>query len=79
MALTPRERKAALLLSGKRYEDVGAAIGATKGAVSLVVNDRLRSDRIEAAIAQAIARPRDEVFPPRAGAMGTVRAAGAAT
>ena len=79
MALTPRERKAALLLSGKRYEDVAASIGASKGAISLVMNDRMRSERIEAAIAQAIARTRDEVFPPRAGAMGTVRAAGAAT
>lgn len=77
MPLTPRERKAALMLAGKRYRDLTDAADATEAAISLVINDRLRSERIEAAIAQAIARPRDEVFPPRAGTTGTVRAAGA--
>jgi hypothetical protein len=78
MALSPVERKAALLLAGVKYRDLAAKHGFSAAMISVVVNGRSRSDRVEAAIAQAIARPRDEVFPPRTGTTGRVVAAGAA-
>lgn len=79
MALTPRERKAALLLAGRTQYQLAEEAGVSTGLVSLVMNDRLRNAHVEAVIAKALARPREAVFPDRAtGAHGSLCAAGAA-
>lgn len=78
MALTPIERKAALLLAGRTQYQLAKEAGVSTGLVSLVMNDRLRNAQVEAVIAKALARPREAVFPDRTGASGSLCAAGAA-
>lgn len=63
MALSPRERKAALALKGIKQADIARDVGVAPTHVSDVVYGRRRSTRVEAAIAEALGRPAVEVFP----------------
>jgi Ner family transcriptional regulator len=65
MSMTVREIRAELILVGTNPARIAAKIGVTRQAVSLVLLGKLRSPKIERAIAQAIGRPADEVFTPR--------------
>jgi transcriptional regulator with XRE-family HTH domain len=79
MALSPIERKAALLLAGRTQQSVAREAGVSPGLVSRVLNNRHRHAGVESVIAKAIARPRDEVFAVGStGASRSLRAAGAA-
>lgn len=64
MALTYRERKAALVLEGVSISEIGRQLGVSQQHVSQVLSGRRRSPRVEDAIATAIGKPIEEVFPP---------------
>lgn len=63
MALSPRERKAELVLKGIKQADIARRLGVAPTHVSDVVYGRRRSVRVEKAIAEALGRPAPEVFP----------------
>jgi transcriptional regulator with XRE-family HTH domain len=65
MPMTARQRKAALVEHGKRQADIARATGFSEGYVSDVLKGNRRSPMIETAVAEAIQRPLEEVFPPR--------------
>ena len=64
MALSPRERKAALALRGVTQAEIARRLRVTPTHVSDVMYGRRRSVRVEKAIAEALQRPALEVFPP---------------
>lgn len=68
MALSPRERKAALVLKGIKQADIARRLGVAPTHVSDVVYGRRRSVRVETAIAEALGQPAPEVFPTPANA-----------
>lgn len=63
--LTPLHlrRKIGLLRSGKTAADIAREVGVSRAAVSAVVTGRMRSQRIEQAIAQALGEPVGSLFP----------------
>ena len=63
--LSPRERKAELVRRGIKLVTIAKREGVAPSSVSLVLTDVRRSEKIEKAIARAIGKPVDEVFPPR--------------
>lgn len=63
MAMTPIDRKVELLRKGKSMSDIARALEVTPGHVSQVVAGERRSPRVEAAVAAAIGRPVQAVFP----------------
>lgn len=65
MSLSARHRKAALILQGVRQADIARKLGVAQTHVADVLHGRRRSARVECAIAEAIGRPAEEVFPQR--------------
>lgn len=65
MPMTGLDRKAELIRNSKRQSDIARALGVSSTAVSDVVSGRSRSARIEQAVAEAIGRPVEDVFPQR--------------
>ena len=78
MPMTRWDRKAELARRGVRQSDIARALDVSDTAVSDVVIGRSRSARIEQAIAAALGRAVEEVFPPRGAASSAVAAAPAA-
>ncbi len=70
MSMTPRERKAALVLKGRTMAEIARALKVEQGHVSQVVGGKRRSPKVEQAVAVAIGRPVSEVFPPVASLEG---------
>lgn len=64
MPLTPRERKAALVLKGVTYAAIARELEITGTQVGSVVAGIRRSSRVEQAVADAIGKPVRAVFPP---------------
>lgn len=64
MPMTPRERKAALVLRGIVMSDIARALDVAAAHVSLVVSGDRRSPRVEQAVADAIGLPIEDLFPP---------------
>lgn len=65
MNMTARQRKAALVEHGRSQADIARKTGFSEAYVSDVLKGYRRSVPIESAVAEAIGRPVDEVFPPR--------------
>lgn len=65
MAMTFRERKAALTERGIPQAAIARKVGFSEAYVHQVLKGERRSETIEALIAKAIERPLREVFPPR--------------
>lgn len=65
MPMSPLDRKIALLRRKVPQAAIARALGVSDESVSGVMTGRSRSARIEQAIAAAIGRPADEVFPSR--------------
>lgn len=65
MTLTPNERKAELVRLGLTQAGIARDHGVKRAHLHLVLMGVRRSERIEQAIADAIGRPVDEVFPAR--------------
>ena len=63
MALGPRQRKAALALKGVKQADIARLLGVAPTHVSDVIYGRRRSVRVERAIAEALGRQVEELFP----------------
>ena len=63
--MKPNERKAAMMLAGVTGAAIARDLGCRGSHVSMVLNGGRRSARVEGAIAKAIGRPVEEVFPPR--------------
>lgn len=64
MALSWKERKAALVMAGVNMSEIARDCGVSAQHVSEVVAGRRRSSRIEVAVSKAIGRPVSKVFPP---------------
>lgn len=65
MPLTPTERKGLLMAAGSGVRQLAEELGyRSHSVVSLVVQGKLRSLRVEQAIADRIGRPVEEVFEP---------------
>lgn len=64
MALTTRERKAGLVLKGITVRSIARDLGVSEGHVSQVLSGLRRSPRVEQAVAEAIGKPVERVFPP---------------
>lgn len=62
MAMTPNERKAALMLRDVTISEIARGLGVTVGHVSHVVAGNRRSPNVEQAIADAIGQPLADVF-----------------
>ncbi len=77
MALSPRERKAWLMMAGYSIASFAKHIQVSPALVSMVVNDHHRNEKVETALAVAIRKPLEEVFPPRTGASEKLAGAGA--
>lgn len=60
--MKPERIKAKLILAGKTQRQIARELNVTESAVSLTISGRSRSARIEQAVAQAIGKPREEVF-----------------
>lgn len=63
MPLDPRQRKAALVLRGVSQADIARRAGVTATHVSDVLHGRRRSPRVERAIAEALGRAIEDLFP----------------
>ena len=63
MPLDPRQRKAALVLHGVSQADIARRAGVTPTHVSDVLHGRRRSPRVERAIAEALGRAVEDLFP----------------
>lgn len=64
MVSSPTERKVALLRAGITQSQIARQLRTSLQYVNDVLYGRRRSPRIEAAIAEAIGRPVEDVFPP---------------
>lgn len=61
--MSPREIRAELVLRGIKQREIADALGVSETVVSLVIDRKRRSQRVQRAIARAIGRPVHEVFP----------------
>ena len=61
--MKPNEILAALMLKGIRLVDIARRFNVTRGVVSNIIHGRTQSRRIQAAIAKAIDKDVDEVWP----------------
>ena len=61
--MTPRERKAAMVLAGVRPIDIARKLGVSPTTVGTVLAGRCTSRRVFEAVAEAIGKPVEEVFP----------------
>jgi len=62
--VTPREIRAALVLADIKQANIARMLGVTRAAVSNTIAGRRRKPRIRQAIALAISKPVDAVWPP---------------
>lgn len=62
MPMRPRDRKAELVRAGVTQADIARQTGFSPAYVNDVIAGNRRSPAIEAAVAQAIQRPIDQVF-----------------
>lgn len=69
MPLDPLQRKAALVLYGVSQAEIARCSGVTATHVSDVLHGRRRSPRVERAIAEALGRPVEDLFPVQVQAM----------
>lgn len=65
MPMTPFDRKVELMRRKVSQADIGRRTGFSQTYVHEVLKGTRRSPVIEAAVAELIGRPVDEVFPPR--------------
>lgn len=65
MAMTRRERKAALVAVGVSQADIARAADKSQAFVSDVIAGHRRSERVEELVARAIGKPVSDVFEPR--------------
>lgn len=65
MPMSPADRKAELVRHGRKITAIARELGVSISHVSLVVSGHRRSPLIERAVADAISRPVDQVFPCR--------------
>ena len=63
--MTPIDIKIELMRAGISMADIGRRCGLTRQAVSMVISGVNRSVRAEQAIAAALGRQVDELFPPK--------------
>jgi len=63
--MKPHEIRAALVLAQKKIKPIADALGVKPPQVHQVINGQRPNPRIRAAIAAAIGRPVDEIWPPR--------------
>ena len=63
MPMTANDRKAELVRRGITMTRIAKELGVTVQHVSSVVGGRNRSPRVERAVAEAIGRPTERVFP----------------
>lgn len=61
--MTSTAIKEELTARGIQYKDLAAELGVTKGALSLVINGKSVSDRVQRAIAQKLGCPPEDIFP----------------
>ena len=61
--MKPNEILAALMLKGIRLVDIARRLNVSRGTVSNIIHRRTQSRRIQAAIAEAIGKNVDEVWP----------------
>lgn len=62
--MKPNEIRAALVLRGITVTSIADRVGAKRPNVSMVISGARPTQRIRAAIAEAIGKPVDKVFPP---------------
>lgn len=65
MPMTPLDRKVALVRRQVSLAQIGAQLGVSRQFVSDIVRGNRRSERVETAVAEAIGKPVEKVFPPR--------------
>lgn len=63
VVMKPNERRAELVRRGVKVASIARELGITGPSVSQVINERRSTPRIKEAIAKAIGKPVDEVFP----------------
>ncbi len=65
--LTPLQmhRKVEMLRRGISAADIARAVSKSRAAVTMVIHDQMRSAEIEAAIAEALGEPVEQLFPPK--------------
>lgn len=61
--MTPRAIRAELILRGVLQQDIAARLHVNHSAVANTIAGRIKSERIRAAVARAIGRSVDEVWP----------------
>lgn len=61
--MTTKEIKIAMIIKDVTVASIAKSIGVHRPHVSMVIHGKLRTPRIQAAIAKAIKKPVDEVFP----------------
>jgi len=61
--MTPTERKVLLLRAGITQTDIARELGITKNSINQEIHDRRTSKRIRKAIARAVDRPVEELWP----------------
>lgn len=61
--MTSTAIKEELTARGIQYKDLAAELGVTKGALSLVINGKSVSDRVQRAIAEKLGRAPEDLFP----------------
>ena len=61
--MTPATIKEMLAIQGIQYKDLAAELGVTKGALSLVINGKSVSDRLQRAIALKLGYAPEDLFP----------------
>lgn len=62
--MSPADRKAELVRNGQKMVRIARELGVSVSHVSLVVSGFRRNRRVEQAVADAIGKPLDGVFPP---------------
>jgi transcriptional regulator with XRE-family HTH domain len=65
MPMNPWDRKAELVRRRVKQSEIARQLGFSRAYVSDVIAGNRRSERVEAAVAEAIGRDVDKVFPPR--------------
>lgn len=63
--MTPNEIRAALILNEVKVIDIAKSLDLKHSNVSVVISGGKSTPRVRQAIADAIGRPVDEVFPPQ--------------
>jgi transcriptional regulator with XRE-family HTH domain len=61
--MTAESIKKELSARGIEYKDLVAELGVTRGAISLIINGKSVSDRVQRAIAEKLGRAPEDLFP----------------